>query len=729
VLDAKGSAAGAATSMHGKHILVLSPTPTFPLDHGNRKRIYTWCREFQRRGAKVHFVYYPLEWPFSHIPADSVKAMQEQWDGFYMPPVTMKLYEWAKGEDHLIDEWFDRSIGDVLQFLFSRFSFDAFIVNYPFLSKAFEWCPPRTFKILDTHDKFTGRRELLERNGIQKEFFYTTEDQEKIALDRADLVWAIKDEEAEFFRTITSKPVITLPHIEPLQKIRREQAPEDEGYLVVGMIGARNNINRLNAIRFIDAARPMFRNQLAPIKIRLAGGMCDDLARYRGVRGIDVMGRVGSVDEFYRAVDVVLVPMSFSTGLKIKAIEAFATGLPIVANEHAVEGIPVTHPFHKCATEADVAKTCLEIAYNPTHLDELREASLATNQGLHRNFREALDQTCSMVHLQCTIAIAIGSVFFQKQSLYRHHVLQLIEYLRNLGKIVLYADEIPPLASATRFDLLNGLGAHVQLVTGKALPQPDGIVETSAGLTHSQRSIGELLKDPELQILWLEAIPQDLPTALPGRQLRIFARADSLQLLGHTEPELAQLFSKLPRLTTVDAEPWAEPNFPDQHLQIPYFRWIPEFVNRERRNEYWLLGESEHLDWMRSIRTLLEAHGKTRVKLVVSEGSTEGLPSVASKPPAWEGVAWTHEIVADARRMPELPLTCAQFGRGPATNLLVELLTRTGCRVVRFEETLGSFVNELLEGDAEPARVAEFANDSGYAHLWKNIKVMQTLRM
>ena len=42
-------------------VLVLSPTPTYPLDYGNRKRIHSVCSALRERGASIHFLYYPRE--------------------------------------------------------------------------------------------------------------------------------------------------------------------------------------------------------------------------------------------------------------------------------------------------------------------------------------------------------------------------------------------------------------------------------------------------------------------------------------------------------------------------------------------------------------------------------------------------------------------------------------------------------------------------------------------
>ncbi len=181
----------------GARVAVLSPTPTHPQDFGNRKRVFRICSRYAQEGARITFIHYPaeLEWR-EQIPFRAERAMSQAWPQYFTIPPTRLLHVDPAGNYHSIDEWWDVAIGQFLTWLFSVQSFDIFIVNYSWLSKALEFAPPSTFKILDTHDKFSGRREMLESLGLHPEFFYTTEAQEKIALGRADLVWAIKREEA-----------------------------------------------------------------------------------------------------------------------------------------------------------------------------------------------------------------------------------------------------------------------------------------------------------------------------------------------------------------------------------------------------------------------------------------------------------------------------------------------------------------------------------------------------
>src|SRR5215469_11149977 len=147
--------ARSASAWVGLKVLVLSPTPTHPLDMGHRRRIYFVCRRIKELGGEVHFLHYPSEdrWAVA-LPLAEQRRMIADWDGYYVAPVTRPLHAPALQADHAIDEWWDPGIGDMLNWLFRVQTFDVFIVNYVWLSKAFEHAPSGVLKIVDTHDRF-----------------------------------------------------------------------------------------------------------------------------------------------------------------------------------------------------------------------------------------------------------------------------------------------------------------------------------------------------------------------------------------------------------------------------------------------------------------------------------------------------------------------------------------------------------------------------------------------
>src|SRR5438105_4648727 len=177
-----------------KHILVLSPTPTHPQDAGNRKRFFEICNALKELGGIIHFVYVPREWDMT-CPHGDFRSMIEHWDYFHIvQPVQPSVHETS--EDYFeIDAWWDIGIEYMINWKRLTQKFDMVIVNYVFYSKCLTLFSRETVKVLDTIDVMSDRQQMLDHNKIKREFFYTTPDRERVGLDRADLVVAIKDSE------------------------------------------------------------------------------------------------------------------------------------------------------------------------------------------------------------------------------------------------------------------------------------------------------------------------------------------------------------------------------------------------------------------------------------------------------------------------------------------------------------------------------------------------------
>lgn len=519
------------SNLDGVEILVLSPTPTYPLNYGNRKRIYYVCRQLQDRGAKIHFLHYPGEW-HSKTPYNAIEKMTQQWDSFHLVPPTRHLHQESQGEDHTIDEWWDYSIGDYLKYLFQRNYFDAFIVNYPYLSKALEFAPRHVYKILDTHDKFSDRRQLLASNSISPEFFYTTPEQEAIALNRANLVWAIKKQEAEFFNSIANTPTITLPHIEPERKVSRKYLTVDEEYLVLGMIGGRNSINVRNTQAFIEQAMPKFRKYLAPIKIKLAGSMCDDLRDLEGTPGIELMGRVEEVEDFYAAIDLAVVPMTFSTGLKIKAVEALTAGLPLIAHKHALEGIPRTHPYHQCESIDQIVEHCIDIAFDPVVIPDLAEATQASYQAMEEEVNQGIDNTIKQFFQAKPYTIIIlNEDFFQQKSYIYEHTVQTIYYLKHLTEIIYYVDTPINAQQAAAFEWHDVIGKVIFSPHVASILNLTDEPNSSWNISYSVSSLELICQRRNVACIWMLNIPLELSNKIPDslKDIPIYLRTDIIR--------------------------------------------------------------------------------------------------------------------------------------------------------------------------------------------------------
>ncbi|MDZ7812121.1 MAG: glycosyltransferase [Ideonella sp.] len=731
--------------MEGADILVLSPTPTHPPDQGNRKRIFAVCKELQARGARVHFVYYPQEWWFDFLPHDLVREMTAAWDSFHVVPTSRHTYNPPTGQDYTIDEWWDESIATTLKWLFKRQHFDAFIVNYAFMSKALELAPPNVLRILDTHDLFTGRRQLLEQHGLKPEFFYTTREQESIAVQRAQLVWAIKEEEAVIYRSMANVPCITMPHAEPTAQVARIRRCDDEGVLVIGMLGSGNVINVQNARAFVEAALPIFEARAAKVLIRYVGSMCARLGDLAEVEGVELAGPVATVEAFYRDVDLVVIPLAFSTGLKIKAVEAFAAGVPIVAMGHALEGIPVAHAWHQCHTMEEVAEVCCEIAQQPELLTALTAATHATHARIQHQVQAALDATIARIHRRPTVVVTVDHVFFDPESAYREQIYQTINLLMQQAQVVLYVDQLLPSHQTTLFEAFNGLAVDCKLAVAPHVSPPPG---RSLGLNHMVVSLPELLARSARPILWIMRFCPELAN-FQSEALRtpLFVRMDVLRQLGSppSDQAIKALTDKCQETTWIESHPDAPVPVAlgghVRHMLVPSWRWKPNrlhmgteapLVHFLARDDQYALAQ-ELLGRLALLQDLLkpghvitpkpQATRREDEAKHISLGALMGRFSAFRPMPACvidlTGNAYEFETLRECYLRCQIPVVnIDQAGEeGQALSLigLIDLLVNLAKRL----DMIKLAVNDELS--------VRYGNDAGWANVWRAVSVRKAL--
>jgi glycosyltransferase involved in cell wall biosynthesis len=392
--------------------LVLSPAASHPQNYGNRRRVFQTTDQLRQWGYEIHFLLYPMEPDWMDRVQESERDMRQDWDSFAIIPSSRPLplqTPPASGEYHFIDEWWDPAIDTYLSWLFSHDFFDAFVVNYAFLSKAFEFAPPDTVKILETHDRFSGRKELLASLKARLESFYTTEEEEARALARSDVVVAIKDSEADFYRTLTDRRVISVPFSPELQPalpdISDVREAEASAPLRVGFIGALNVVNVANMQMFLEAFEKIRDVYAEPVMLDIAGEVCLHLQTSSPY--VRLLGRVETLDSFYDSLDVVIAPMMLSTGLKIKVAEALSYGKAVVATENGFDGFPVTDEFQSLPSLEAVCRALVSLSIDRDRLNMLRQrcvtaAQLARNRA--RSGYRALKNSMTR-HLPTTIVL------------------------------------------------------------------------------------------------------------------------------------------------------------------------------------------------------------------------------------------------------------------------------------------------------------------------------------
>lgn len=420
--------------------LVLSTTPPEPRDYGNRNRVFQTVSFLRQCGFSVSFLLYPLDEDWAKGIPHYYADLAEQFEYFSVIPNSRPLHRLAEGFHHHIDEWWEDTIGQQLQWLLQRKTFDVLFVNYTFFSKAFTYAPPSTLKILDTHDIFTGRREAFADFGVQPEFFYTNAEQEAVAFNRADAIIAIKSEEAKLIQGITDRQVVTIPYwdSEPIEAPAPRERPlpmfSHDRPLRLGFIGAENSVNVVNIGRFLRRFDRYVQLYDLPVEVIVAGNVCRGLDK--DYPFLKKLGRVETIGEFYGQIDAVVAPLEFSTGIKIKVGEALAWRLPVLATHNAFDGF---RSFHRTQSERSMAALCDDIAAVACNEIPFAELLMAARRAAH-SAEKAQEKGFGALRAWMKararrIVLVTDRPFWRRDTFIDEMIAQSVEYASQIGPV------------------------------------------------------------------------------------------------------------------------------------------------------------------------------------------------------------------------------------------------------------------------------------------------------
>jgi len=369
-------------------------------------------------GHSVTFFLYDQEGVISN--SNAINAMREFWSEFVIIPHKKFKRKKTNGRYWGIDDWFNEDIESAIKFLALQNNYDAVICEYVFLSKALTLFDKHVIKILNCHDRMSNRADLLQRNGLLPDFFYTTPDQEKNALDRADLILAIQGDEKCFFQSITKKCVVELGHPFDVDIIQLNSG--QTGVLRVGYLGSANSLNIKSLEVFLTGLWNR-RDLKEKVKLVVAGNICkviDD-------PNIKCLGFVEDERNFFNEIDLFINPMIDGTGLKIKTLSALRHGFPFIATAPASIGLPTSTPEHTCKSVENLIDYLEEIVCNPQErLPELRNASLICLEAYKRRIDQQINgllrllSTRSIAHLRRKRVLLVTDIPFWEPGVGSH---------------------------------------------------------------------------------------------------------------------------------------------------------------------------------------------------------------------------------------------------------------------------------------------------------------------
>lgn len=146
--------------------------------------------------------------------------------------------------------------------------------------------------------------------------------------------------------------------------------------------------NRDAAAFFAREVLPRVRAELPGAQFRVVGRYSDEshVAAFQGLPGVTVTGEVPDISTELRGADVVVAPIRFGGGTRIKILEAFANRLPVVTTTVGAEGLKAVDGKHLLVADdaRSFADACVRVLGDARLRDGLASAGHQLWEQRHR---------------------------------------------------------------------------------------------------------------------------------------------------------------------------------------------------------------------------------------------------------------------------------------------------------------------------------------------------------
>lgn len=325
-------------------ILIVSKTPTHPVNAGNRNFIFNQVELFRKMGHTV-FLLFIEEKGLSDRRWNEhkeIEAMLPYWEKNLFvfkitklqkfifnirEKLTRKLFNNGYPK---VDDKYPRGLSRFVGQLNQKYNFDCCIINYWYLSKLFaDISIP--LRAITTHDYFSYKDLLVGKDASDTAL--DAHDEAK-ALQRCPHIFALNTEEAIFFKKLSPQSIV----YNVFGVFKYNNTPVVGNHVLLFLSANHKfNINGLNW--FLETIFPSIITNYPDVILRIGGSICKVLTEIINHPNIVLEGYVDSPEAFYSSADVVINPTYQGTGLKIKTFEGVSYGKVTMVHPHSLVGI------------------------------------------------------------------------------------------------------------------------------------------------------------------------------------------------------------------------------------------------------------------------------------------------------------------------------------------------------------------------------------------------------
>ena len=397
---------------------VIIVTPLHPLNkfNGSSQRINRIIYNLNNSGFETIIIYTCQDLGLLKPPQYEklISMLKREYSNAFLLPSEVKIIN--NGKINKLDDFFPHDILREFKKIVFSIKPSCVLVNYVFLSGLLEHIPNSIYKIIDVHDKLS-RADIYKSAELNFSFFCTTEKEELRGLKRADLVIGIQENESNYFKKSGLKNIITIGHsIEKSYMNKKSfKTPRKLGFIGSNHIFNAKSVEKLlSSRRFIDLKKDF--------KFIFAGNICNN--KIVNNSGAVLIGLVDKIVDFYSSIDLVLNPVIFGTGLKIKTVEALSYGLPVVGTKVAFDGISTESPFHLAKNIDQIYDLLEKIRHNPGIIVNLSNLSRSLFEdyivNVRKGYQDLINQISSYAKTKVPLNKSVDNIAI-------HHIINAVE--------------------------------------------------------------------------------------------------------------------------------------------------------------------------------------------------------------------------------------------------------------------------------------------------------------
>ncbi|WP_067984685.1 glycosyltransferase family 4 protein [Neptuniibacter pectenicola] len=149
-------------------------------------------------------------------------------------------------------------------------------------------------------------------------------------------------------------------------------------FLFVGNLTTNQNFSSIEMI--ITKLLPKIRAFNVSFTFNVVGVYDSRLHYLKDIPDVNLIGYCEDLRSVYESNDILLAPLSFGTGIKLKIIDAIEYGLPVVTNSVGAEGLPIFDMENAVVSDDfdDMAAKINQIILNRQFLTDFRKNAIAS---------------------------------------------------------------------------------------------------------------------------------------------------------------------------------------------------------------------------------------------------------------------------------------------------------------------------------------------------------------